>query len=669
MRNKAFVLLVILSFLFATTPQQGLSYLIEHQQTFKFKSFVFTDKGIEMEVPTEALAAVYTEKEKIGYKKAVVEKSGQLWKVTLIFEDDSPPPSVKEEKVEKKQQEPKKAPVLSPQEQKTVELLRKTRKDKEPKKTRAPKEPKDSRNPDPAPSLKTQLQPEPQKKAPASSSTPQTVKWIYRKGKEATPPLKNSPSSRPLSVSGPSSVSAEKTFTAAKNTVASAAKKQAKEKTKNPEKKSIELPFKYSLLSKEAQKELLKPVSLSLKGVPPIAFLDLLSEKTGLSVVPVGQIPEKPVTLFIDNIPLYKAVEIFLAQTGLGLIVDSENVVIVGTVDEIARIRQTRETLSVLDAGTPVIKTLELGNAKAKDLEARLKDIFGKFLIIRAFEKRNLLILKGPRGIVAQAEKVIETLDQSKPQIFIQAKIIEVSENAMKDLGIRWAVNGVSPAGLNGLPATVSTTPGFQPGPPTQTRDSVRIQPSLTPYLAQSLKIGFPHDILSFETTLYGLVQKGKARILSQPQVTVEDGEEGKMSQTEDIPYTVTNNFIANVAFKSAGILLRVTPHIIDKEKKIIKLNIHVERSSPDYAHEIAGLPPITRQLVATVSAIKSGDYAILGGLKVKKSEKNKKGVPILSSIPILKYLFSGKSSRSETYDFLVVLKAQLLEKRKEVKT
>jgi len=143
---------------------------------------------------------------------------------------------------------------------------------------------------------------------------------------------------------------------------------------------------------------------------------------------------------------------------------------------------------------------------------------------------------------------------------------------------------------------------------------------------------------------------------VAEPAVVLEEGSEGQILQTKEIPYSFVNNWLANVSFRQAGLILKVVPSVVDQKNKLIKIKVRVESSSPDFSNPVNGLPPIDRQGVEVVNVIKDGEFQILGGLKVKRTSSNSNGVPVLSSIPLIKNLFKSRDRRKDNYELLILL-------------
>lgn len=599
---------LLISLLTAVTPQNGLRYILNNRGIFKFEKLEFTLKGIEMEVSANEIPAIYSHRREIGFEKAeVLPSNNGMWRVVLRFKKEGKniegKPAVKREEK------------LTEREAKTVEILKRERERTNKKKVVI------YRNKGKQKNEKISI--------PPKGKTPERIDIkSNQKSSTGNPWRKIKPQPHKLLNRG--------------KTV----------------KNDSALPERFRQLPAEARKAFLKPVSVAFKGVPLIAFLDFLSQRTGISVIPVGKLSTKLLNLFIENTPLFKVVEIVMMQNGLSVFIESKNILIVGPIKKIEEMKKNRKLISTLEAGENVVKVLRVKNANISKVKLTLKDIFGSTLKISEIKESRIMVIKGPEKIVRRAEEIVKNIDHPRAQILVQAKVIEISENEIKNLGIRWMFEGVSPAGANGTPFTLKSSPGL---PPVNgnSRDTVRA-PIERPVFSQSFKIGVPYNIASLELSLSSLEKKGKAKVVAEPSVTLEEGTEGQILQTKEIPYSYVNNWLANVSFRQAGLILKVTPYIVDIRKKLVKLKVKVESSTPDFGNPVNGLPPIDRQGVEVVNVIKDGEFQILGGLKVKRTSSSKNGVPILSSIPLVKHLFKNSDRRSDNYELLILIRPKI---------
>lgn len=607
---KNFLFFMLLSLLTAVTPQEGLRFILNNRGIFKFEKLEFTRNGIEIEVSAKEIPEIYSYRREIGFEEAeVLPLKNGMWKVVLKFK--------REVKNTRGKTTVKEKGKLTKREAKTVEILKRER----------------------GKTIK--------KKSIISINKGKKKNekgLILPKGK--TPENKTKLKSSPKSSIG----------NLRRNEIQSQPQKPLNKR--EADKNNSTLPERFIQLPTESRKAFLKSVSVAFKGVPLIAFLDFLSQRTGISVIPIGNLPTKPLNLFIENTPLFKVVEIVMMQNGLSLFVESKNILIIGPIEKIEEMKKNRKLISTLEAGDNVVRVLRVKNANISNVKQTLKDIFGGTLKISEIKESRIMIVKGPEKIVGRAEEIVRDIDRPRAQILVQAKVIEVSENEIKNLGIRWMFEGLSPAGANGTPFTVKTTPGL---PPVNgnSKDTLRA-PSERPVFSQSFKIGVPYNIASLEFSLSALEKKGKAKIVAEPSVTLEEGTEGQILQTKEIPYSYVNNWLANVSFRQAGLILKVTPYIVDARKKLIKLRVKVESSTPDFGNPVNGLPPIDRQGIEVVNVIRDGEFQILGGLKVKRTSSNRNGVPVLSSIPLLKHLFKNSDRRSDNYELIILIRPKI---------
>ncbi|GEM_PF-5690832 len=595
---------LLFSILMAITPQKGLKYILENRRILGFEKLSFTPEGIELEIPSEKIPAIYSHRREIGFERAEATpvKKG-IWKIVLTFKTKEPSDASTVKKEKNKN--------LTERETKLIETLKKERDYKE------------------------------------------KLTIVYKRGK------KKEPGARPYFPKKKKTGKKIRTAFLRKEIKETRSRKIPKsELSEGPNNNTLSLSERFMGLSQRAKNELIQPVSVAFKGVPVIAFLDFLSQKTGLSIVPVGDLPGRPLTLFIEDTPLFKVIDIVLMQTGLSMFVESENILIVGSIKKIEELKKNRSLISTLEAGETIVRVIRVKNTNISKIKQTLREVFSKTIKISAIKESGVMVIKGPEKLVTRAEKIIREIDRPRSQILVQAKVIEISENEIRNLGIRWKAAGVSPAGANGTPFTIKTSPGLPPVNGSSS-DTIRAL-SERPVFSQNLRIGIPYNIASLELSLSALEKKGKAKVIAEPSVTLEEGTEGQILQTKEIPYSYVNNWLANVSFRQAGLILKVTPYIVDIQRKLVKLRVKVESSTPDFGNPVNGLPPIDRQGVEVVNVIKDGEFQILGGLKVKRTSSSRNGVPVLSSIPLIKHLFRNNDRRSDNYELLILIRPKI---------
>ena len=134
------------------------------------------------------------------------------------------------------------------------------------------------------------------------------------------------------------------------------------------------------------------------------------------------------------------------------------------------------------------------------------------------------------------------------------------------------------------------------------------------------------------------------AKILSNPQITVVDGQTAKLTVGDQIPYrtTVVNQGVAvgTVNFANAGVELTVTP-VIFKDDFV---NLVIEPSITSRTGDFDGIPIISTKQTLTTLNIRNNHTVVMGGLISHTRTMENNQIPLLGGIPGLGKLFSNNS-------------------------
>jgi pilus assembly protein CpaC len=164
-------------------------------------------------------------------------------------------------------------------------------------------------------------------------------------------------------------------------------------------------------------------------------------------------------------------------------------------------------------------------------------------------------------------------------------------------------------------------------------------------------QIGIAHFKSGLAAFIRALAEKGYAKILAEPNLTVRSGESGKFLVGTEVPVQqvtgVGSSQTVSVIFKSVGIILNFKPEVL--ESGAIRLGIDpAEVSSIARYLTFGGIvaPEIDTRQVSTSVDLKEGESLVLAGLLSEEMKKNLQKIPILGDIPILGAFF--RSSRDE---------------------
>ena len=134
----------------------------------------------------------------------------------------------------------------------------------------------------------------------------------------------------------------------------------------------------------------------------------------------------------------------------------------------------------------------------------------------------------------------------------------------------------------------------------------------------------------------------GKGKVLSNPKILTLDNKEARISSGRDIPIrvlsTVSGVTTTEIKIINASLSLTVTPHITSDDQ--IVMNVKAEKAEPDWTRQVDNIPTIIKKNAHTDMIIRNGDTIVIGGIFTKEISDAENGVPFLSKIPILGWLF-----------------------------
>lgn len=359
-----------------------------------------------------------------------------------------------------------------------------------------------------------------------------------------------------------------------------------------------------STLLKDEKKYTGQKVSLDFQDANIKSVFRLLSEVSGVNIV-AGEDVKGSVTTHMKSVPWDQALETILDTNGLGM-------------------RRTGNVISVY--------TLE---KMKKAVEERLKED------------------------VAQGKK---------PQIFIEAKILEATASFARKIGIQWGSGfqdgniwlgptaRMYPSGLTPLARNLGVYGGTY-GVNLATAQTV-VSPSLG-IIVGTAKNFLDVDIAASESM-------GEVKTISSPKVVTFDGTPAYITQGTEIPYVFTDKEgNRSIQWKEATLRLDVTPTITVDEKIVLK--VKAKNDAPDYATKTAqGLdnPPINRSEVSSTIIIRDGDTLVVGGIRKSTESKEEAGVPWLKDIPFLGWFFKYETISKEQRELLIFITPKVVKEK-----
>ncbi len=430
-------------------------------------------------------------------------------------------------------------------------------------------------------------------------------------------------------------------------------------------------------------------LTLNFQDIETRAVLQLLAETSGRNIV-VSDTVQGNVTLRLRNVPWDQALDIVMTTKGLDMR-QNGNVIIVAPAEEIAA-RETAdlEAKQAISELEPVYSEfLQVNYAKASDLAALVSaDGGGNALLsergsIAVDDRTNTLLIQDTAERLQNIRRMVTTLDVPIKQVLIESRIVVVSDDFSRDLGVRLGLTAFNENSTDGL----TTISGTGQGTSTMVRSALdnlsdpangTIYPVALPQLSNRYNVNVPienaagrfalaileSDFL-VDLELTALEAEGRGEIVSTPRVITANQKEARIEQGVEIPYQQSaSSGASTIQFKKAVLSLTVTPQITPDNKIIMDLKVHKDNVGDIISTGGLGgtVPSIDTRSVETQVLVADGQTVVLGGIYETERRETINKVPFLGDIPFLGNLFKSKSRIDNKAELLIFVTPRILE-------
>ena len=305
--------------------------------------------------------------------------------------------------------------------------------------------------------------------------------------------------------------------------------------------------------------------------------------------------------------------------------------------------------------------TIKLHFAKASEVMKSLTGGSGSLLSpngsLTFDDRSNLLLIQDEPKSITNLKKLIKELDKPIEQIAIEARIVTMNGESLKELGVRWGIFnptenahriGGSLAG-NGFDNITNQL-------------NVNFPTATTPAGSVALQVAKINGRL-LDLELTALERENNVEIIASPRLLTTNKKAASIKQGTELPYILVNEKSGSqsVEFREAVLGLEVTPHI--SQDKQILLDLVVSQNAPGsrVAHGLGEVVSIDKQEINTQVFAKDGETIVLGGVFHDTITKNVDKVPLLGDIPGIKRLFSKESERHQKRELVIFVTPHIL--------
>ncbi len=286
-------------------------------------------------------------------------------------------------------------------------------------------------------------------------------------------------------------------------------------------------------------------------------------------------------------------------------------------------------------------KIFKLKNIRAVDAKALLADLVKT---INVSEEINSIMVIGTREQIAKAENTINMIDQAQPQVLLEAQILEINKDALKELGIDWSDS-----------VTLNVLEGSRP---------VEMPDIANPIVSPFRINAFERSPILLTQVIHMLENKNKAKLLANPRVMTINNKQAEIFVGDRLPYTITSTSTGvattEVRYEEPGIRLKITPSIIEKDFVVIRVEPEVS-----YIYSFRGpddeYPWTKKRYALAYVRVRDGQAFAIGGLLNQEDKHNLYKVPMLGKLPLIGNLFEYKKHTVTDTELIIIVSPTIL--------
>lgn len=306
--------------------------------------------------------------------------------------------------------------------------------------------------------------------------------------------------------------------------------------------------------------------------------------------------------------------------------------------------------------GIRVTEVVRMENRTIENVKTSVPKELTQDLDVNEFPELNALIVTGPARKVAELKSFLSSIDVVVPLVQIDVMILISERTSTVTSGVKM--------GLGDKPTVTSGT----------------VFPSLDVNLGASALNNILNTINGFGVVNLGAVTEnfymslqllesnGMIDVESTPKITTLSSHLATVSigqttyyQEQQVNY---QNTVVNQGVLTSKIWKSVDANLTVKIKPFVSsdgnVTMEITLTNDDFDGsrvDLTAPPNATKQTFESMIRVQNGDVVLLGGLDKKQNNNSGNGVPLLSRVPVIKWLFSSRSKAKRKYKLHIIVR------------
>ena len=313
-----------------------------------------------------------------------------------------------------------------------------------------------------------------------------------------------------------------------------------------------------------------------------------------------------------------------------------------------------------------VIKTFYLGNVSAptdlQDVVNAIRTIL-EVQRIQQIPSQNAIIVRGTPDQLALAQKMIDDIDKSKPEVVVDIVVAQVRRDKVRQLGL--LPPQTASVALQGSNTTTNNTTTGTGTTTTTTNNNGNLNFNNLQHL-NSTNYAVSVGALQAEA----IFNDSNTKIMENPEIRATDGQKATLNVGDRIPIatgsfgtplgigTGVGALGVNTQFQyiDVGVTIEIQPHVHPDGEISMKTSLTISNQTGTASIGGISQPIISQRKVDHDIRLKDGEMNMIGGILEDQITLNTNGIPFLSKIPLIKYLFSQEDKERHVNEVVFLL-------------
>lgn len=303
-------------------------------------------------------------------------------------------------------------------------------------------------------------------------------------------------------------------------------------------------------------------------------------------------------------------------------------------------------------------RVLQLQNRSVDTIQAMIPNEWKKGVEIREFREQNTILLSGSRPQIEEIASFVKQLDQLVPLVLIEVNLIDIRKNRSVKTGIKAGVSDSIKTGGTVLPGIDYTL-------------GARAINDFLSRLGNLSAINLGRVTPNFYVGLNALEENDNVEVRSVPKLSTLNGHSATLSIGSKRYYLIRkqnvfpsfgstqNIFTDEYVPVEANLAINIKPIVSGDDQ--VTLDIKVDISDFIGIPPNNAPPPTSNSKFESIIRARNEDMIVLGGLERAEKSDGASGVPLLSRIPVLKWIFSSKNKSSSKVVTIVFIKPTII--------